>query len=70
MVALDIEQTYRQVNTPMLAIAGENDIQCLPSDVAKIAEIVPATVTSYVVVVKGARQGENGSPPATRDRMP
>ena len=49
LISLDNEQIYRQVDTAMLVVGGAKDIQCLPSDVARIAEVTPADVTSHVV---------------------
>ena len=49
LIALDNEAIYSRVRSPMLLVAGEKDVQCLPSDVGKIANLVPVGVTSHVV---------------------
>ena len=49
LIALDNGRIYSGVSVPMLAIGGEKDIQCLPSDVARIAEVAPSDVTQHVI---------------------
>ena len=49
LIALDSEQIYSQLKTSVLAIGGEKDIQCLPDDVAKIAEVSPSDVSTHVI---------------------
>ena len=49
LTALDNQEVYSRVTTPMLLIAGEKDIQCLPGDVQRIAEVAPAEVAQQVI---------------------
>jgi pimeloyl-ACP methyl ester carboxylesterase len=49
LIALDNQEVYSRVTTPMLLIAGEKDIQCLPGDVQRIADVAPAEVAQRVI---------------------
>ncbi len=49
LLALDNERIYRQVTCPMLVLGGEKDIQCLPGDVQRIAEICSGDITHRVI---------------------
>lgn len=42
MLALDPEAIFAATQTPMLLIAGEKDLQCLPEDIHRIAQVTPA----------------------------
>jgi pimeloyl-ACP methyl ester carboxylesterase len=49
LIALDNDKIYSKVTVPMLVIGGEKDLQCLPSDVARIAQVAPADVAEHVI---------------------
>jgi len=49
IAALNPEKIHASVSLPTLAIAGEKDLQCLPSDVERLRELLPETVTAITL---------------------
>jgi len=49
LFALDLRKIYPAVTAPMLILGGGKDLQCSPSDVPAIAELVSGEVTAEVV---------------------
>ena len=48
--ALDIEDVFSRIRIRALAIAAEKDVQCLPGDAKKIAELNPKLVTAVTIL--------------------
>lgn len=46
---LNLLEIYKNTKCPVLAIAGEKDFQCIPSDVYKIAEVVKGDYEFHIV---------------------
>ena len=49
LLALDPAALYRRVRCPVLLVGGAKDLQCLPTDVARIAELAGGPVEAHVV---------------------
>lgn len=49
MLAMNAEDIFRSVATPMLLIGGEKDVQCDPADVDRIAALSQGPVDTYVI---------------------
>lgn len=49
MVNLDARTIHATVSLPTLLIGGEKDLQCLPEDVAHVAELIKAPVESHLL---------------------
>lgn len=48
MVQLNVIEIHQKVTLPTLAIGGEKDLQSLPSDIQKLAELLSAPVQTHV----------------------
>ena len=49
LISLDPPAIFKQITRPMLIVGGEKDLQCDPTDVHKIAELVNAPVEKHVI---------------------
>lgn len=49
LMAVDVEALFSQVPCPMLVLGGEQDLQCDPRDVARIAALAPGEVEPHVL---------------------
>lgn len=49
VTAVDASEVYAKTKTPTLAIGGEKDLQCLPEDTQKIAQIVGGPVEAHLL---------------------
>lgn len=49
MVNLDAGEIHGAVNIPSLVIGGKKDLQCLPEDVAKVAQLIKGPVESHLL---------------------